>query len=222
VIPERQQESQRSRAGRRGMTDPTISDVEREAYEAEDAYQRSLRTYGQKALVWSVAAKVRVLVLHGAVLSLEEEPTDLFDWLAEVPPGDGLWIWEGWARLTNGGPEYPNDGDMEIGGEFRRLNADELVLLGSGSSVFSELQLFRVQEDDTASHYIAAYNEAGAIAVLVEVQGPSESEPLIVSVIDRAKAMRMIVGSDSGEMPKTLALLFDEQGKPGYIAGTEV
>jgi hypothetical protein len=115
------------------MTDPTISDVERDANEA---HQRSLRTHGQKALVWSVAAKVRVLVLHGAVLSLEEEPTNLFDWLAETPPGDGLWIWEGWARLTHGGPEYPDDGDMEIGGEFRHLNADDLRLLGLGLDVF--------------------------------------------------------------------------------------
>jgi hypothetical protein len=82
------------------------------------------------------------------------------------------------------------------------------------------LQLFKIQEDDTASHYIAAHDEAGAIAVLVEVQGPSE--PLIVTIVDRAKAMRMVVGSDSDKMPKTLALLFDEQSKPGYIAGTEV
>jgi hypothetical protein len=104
--------------------------------EAEDAHQRSRRTYGQKALVWSVAAKIRVLALHGAVLSLEEEPTGLFDWLAETPPSDGLWIWEGWARLTNGGPEYPDDGGMEIDGEFRRLNADELRLLGLGLDVF--------------------------------------------------------------------------------------
>jgi hypothetical protein len=84
------------------------------------------------------------------------------------------------------------------------------------------LQLFKIQEDDSACHYIAAYDEAGAIAVLVEVQGPSESDPLIVTVVDRAKAMRMVVGSDSDKMPKTLALLFDEQSKPGYIAGTEV
>jgi hypothetical protein len=113
------------------MTDPTISDVE-----AEHDYQRSLRTHGQKALAWSVAAKIKILAIHGDVLSIEEEPDGLFDWLAEIPPGDGLWIWEGWARLTHGGPEYPDDGGMEIGGEFRRLNADESRLLGLGLDVF--------------------------------------------------------------------------------------
>jgi hypothetical protein len=114
----------------------SIDERAREANEAEDTYQRSLRTYGQKALVWSVATKVKILAMHGDVIELEEEPDGLFDWLAEVPPGDGLWIWEGWARVTKGGPEYPDDGDMAIGGEFRRLGLVELTRLGAGASVF--------------------------------------------------------------------------------------
>jgi hypothetical protein len=86
------------------------------------------------------------------------------------------------------------------------------------------LLTFHILENDCVDHYVAAHDEAGALAVLATVQDPDESTTLVCSQISRAAAMRLVCRSDgdSFELPKSLALLVDEQcGKPGYIAGSE-
>ena len=104
----------------------------------QDTFEASRRTYGQSALAWSANGRAHFLTTHGCVITLESEPEDLFDWHKQKPPGDGIWIWEGWARIVDGGPEYPQEAEMQIGGEFRRLNEGELARLGAGLSVFKD------------------------------------------------------------------------------------
>ena len=93
------------------------------------------RTHGQKALVWKSGDSNTVLAWRGEVLQHEDEPDDLFDWYNQTPDADGLWVWEGWAYITEGLPEYPHEREMLIGGAFRRLTVAELLCVQTGDNV---------------------------------------------------------------------------------------
>ena len=51
---------------------------------------------------------------------------------------DGISIWEGIAVWRPGGWEYPQDGQTDFEGEFRRPNAEELTKMAAGEPLWPE------------------------------------------------------------------------------------
>lgn len=95
---------------------------------------------GQAALIWSDGSEgVTVLAWRGSVLQFEDDPASLFEWNDQTAPGKGLWVWEGWARITEGALDNPRDREMIIGGDFRRLNEAELGKLTAGEDVLRKV-----------------------------------------------------------------------------------
>ena len=90
------------------------------------------KAHGQTALVWHAEQTTRVLLWRGSVIQFEDEIDELFEWCNQSAPSDGLWIWEGWAYITEGSYEEPHDREMVIGGEFRRLTVEEMSRVASG------------------------------------------------------------------------------------------
>lgn len=76
----------------------------------------------------------------GCVLDIECDEfgsTALDDYGLDDAP-EGLSIWEGYDYWTPGGHEFPQDGDIEYRGTFRRLTLDELAKLANGEPLWPE------------------------------------------------------------------------------------
>lgn len=51
----------------------------------------------------------------------------------------GISIWEGYSLWIPGGYEYPQDGELDFRGEFRKLTPDELTKLANGEPLWPAL-----------------------------------------------------------------------------------
>ena len=58
--------------------------------------------------------------------------------LGLTPPKAGIWIWEGQFIWTPGPYEYPQDGDMNPVGSWRRATDHELAALVNGTRPWNE------------------------------------------------------------------------------------